>query len=178
MQVLTLVRKHCKPLNWILSFQSTFLFEIWTLSFFKSLKIQKNIYLGYPVSSWATTTVLIHPKKDNDGMDAVYFPPCCQSAFKFSWLFLKHYIWSLCSIYSSWEVYLQVVLSLGKPNVLNDVTFHTNINSLFQITFDVLLGAPGSLCMLRCTSIYEIKVLLKILLKIFKLNLTVPVTEL
>lgn len=62
--------------------------------------------------------------------------------------------------------------------MLNDVTFHTNINSLFQITFDVLLEAPGSLCVLSCTSIYEIEVLLKILLKIFKLNPTVSVTEL
>lgn len=176
MHVLTVVRKHCQPLNWILSFQSTFLFEIWTPIFFKSLKIQKNIHLGYPVSSWVT--ILIHPKQDNEVMDAGFFPTCCQSAFKFSWLLLKYCIWSLCSIYSSWEVYLWVVLSLGKPNVLNDVTFQTNINSLFQITFDVLLGAPGSLCMLRRTSIYEIEVLLKIPLKIFKLKPTVPVTEL
>jgi hypothetical protein len=62
--------------------------------------------------------------------------------------------------------------------VLNDVTFHTNINSLFQITFDVLRGAPGSLCMLRCTSIYEIEVLLKILFKNFKLNPTISVSDL
>ena len=33
--------------------------------------------------------------------------------------------------------------------MLNDVIFHTDIDSFFQVTFDVLLGAYGSPCILR-----------------------------
>lgn len=60
--------------------------------------------------------------------------------------------------------------------MLNDVTLNANINSLFQITFDVLCGVPGSPSMLRCTSIYEMELLLKILFKNLKLNPTISVT--
>lgn len=56
--------------------------------------------------------------------------------------------------------------------------FHTNINFLFQNTFDVLVGALGSLCILRYTSIYKIEILSKIMFKIFKLNPAAPLTKL
>lgn len=34
---------------------------------------------------------------------------------------------------------------LGKLNLLKDVIFRTNINSVFQMTSDVLVGALGKL---------------------------------
>lgn len=54
--------------------------------------------------------------------------------------------------------------------MLNDVIFHTNISSVFQITFDAHVGALGKLCILRYTSIYKIDLVLKIAFKIFKIE--------